>query len=244
MNLNAASQEDALADLMASLEDPGEILLSGIEEELSTPVAKTPEAELLAAIDVAAEPAISGAGAQAGPSPASISKVEAAAPAKPERKAPVRKHYASKVDRLQDKIGADLGDYTVLEVADGALEGDSLAAKQAETIKAIEESGVKVQNRITFILEFMAGKSAKLNGVISTAFRLLKSDGAITTGDAGNLQVALVKDGKTMASARSMTNNTIAAMRALKVMDKDPSGKYVANPQSLVLMKLNSMLAL
>lgn len=236
---------DDTSDLLA-LE--GELLLP--EDVATTPEleAAAPELELAALPKLAApetpevtpEADVSTTAGDDQPEPA------AAAPEKPakEKKAPTpRKCYPSKVARLTDKLGADLGNYTVLELADAALEGDDLKAKQDETIDAIKGAGVKVQGRITFILEFMAGKSAKLNGVIQHAFRLLKEEGKLTTGDEGNLLKALTGEGKTLATARAMSNNTVAAMRTLKVISKGADG-HVANPDSLVLMKVNSMLGL
>lgn len=165
-----------------------------------------------------------------------------------EKKAPVeRKHYASKAERVTDKFGADLGSNMVLTLTDAALEGEALAAKQKETLDLLQNGkegvGVKVQNRITLLLEFVGGKSTKLNEVIERAFRILKKDGFIKSGEKGNLHVDLVTK-YSPASARAMGNNTIAAMRNLKVIEKGADGNYVANPDSLVLMRVNSMLGL
>jgi hypothetical protein len=41
-----------------------------------------------------------------------------------------------------------------------------------------------------------------------------------------------------------MGNNTLAAMRDFAVIQKDAEGRYVANPESLILMKVNAMLDL
>lgn len=166
----------------------------------------------------------------------------AAAAAKP---APVpRKHYASKVERVSDKLGEHLGDYTVLTLSDAQLTGDELKAKQQETLDVLSKAGVKVQNRMTLLLEFVAGKSSKLNEVIARAFTLLHKDGHIKTGDKGNLHENLLSKPYSPSAARAMGNNTIAAMRDFKVIVKDEEGKYVANPESLILMKVNGMMEL
>lgn len=158
--------------------------------------------------------------------------------------APVRKHYATKVERVTDKLGAQLGDYTVLTLSDAALTGDELAAKQAETLAILNEAGVKVQNRMTLLLEFVAGKQANLNEVIGRAFKVLHAEGHITVGEKGNFHQNLLAKPYSVSAARAMGNNTLAAMRDFKVIAKDADGKYVANPESLILMKVNAMLGL
>lgn len=159
--------------------------------------------------------------------------------------APVpRKHYASKVERVTDKLGEHLGDYTVLTLSDAALTGDELKAKQQETLDVLKVAGVKVQNRMTLLLEFVAGKQSKLNEVIQRAFTLLHKDGHLTVGEKGNFHQNLLAKPYSAAAARAMGNNTLAAMRDFKVIAKDAEGKYVANPESLILMKVNGMLGL
>lgn len=159
-----------------------------------------------------------------------------------EKKAPVRKHYASKAERITDKLGTSLSDYLVLELTDAALTGDDLKAKQSETMTALKDAGVKVQNRLTFIIEFAAGKSSKLNSVIHTALTVLKRDGKITTGESGNFMKELTKK-YAKNSASAMGNNSIAALRTLKMITKTEDG-YVSNPNSLYMAKLSSMLGL
>lgn len=180
--------------------------------------------------------------------PAKKAKAEKKAKAPTEPKEPKvkaeavpRKHYSSKVERITDKLGASLGDFTVLELADAMLEGDALKAKQQQTLDIIKGSGKKVQNRQTFILEFIAGKSAKLNGVIQTAVAILAKDGEIVTGVEGNFHKALLAKPYSPNAAKAMGGNTILALKLLKMVNVGEGGKLVANPNSLVLAKLNSM---
>lgn len=156
-------------------------------------------------------------------------------------KAEPRKHYANRVERIVDKLGASLGDYTVLELADAMLEGTALKAKQQATLDIIKTSGKKVQNRQTFILEFIAGKSATLNGVIKSAVTILNNDGFITTGIEGNLHKALLAKPYSVNAAKAMGGNTLLALKTLKMVTQEGAGKYVANADSLILAKLNSM---
>lgn len=171
---------------------------------------------------------------------------EAAAPAKPKKEkkaAPVRKCYASKTERLQDKLGADLDGYMIREVKDALLDEAGIAAAVEETKKAIKEAGVKVQNRITFIIEFISGRSATLSPLVKSAFDMLEAEGKLTTGEKGNFYLKLLAHPYAEKSARSMGGNTIAAMRVLKVVIPGPNAhEYVPNPDSLVLAKMRAML--
>lgn len=155
-----------------------------------------------------------------------------------EKKAPFeRKHYANKVERLSDTLGANMGDYLILEIQDALLEGDALKAKQAETLVVINEAGKKVQNRQTFILEFVAGKSATLNNVIQLALNALKANGTVSMNADDVFFQSLLAKPYTMNAARAMGNNTLAAMRLLKMVKATDKG-YAVNPQSVILAKL------
>lgn len=157
--------------------------------------------------------------------------------------APKRKHYASKEERITDKFGAELGEYLILEVKDAALEGDALKEAQENTLASMNAVGTKVQNRVTYLIEFAGGKSAKLNDIAVAAMKLLKSDGKITTGEKGNLFAELSKT-HAKSSANAMGNNTIGAMRVLKMVVSNEKGEYVPNPQSLYFLKISGMLGL
>jgi hypothetical protein len=231
VNTDDSSLDNLLAEL--NLIDD-EIVLQADEEEVVA------EVKIEAVSDEAVEEVIAEPVAKA--EKAKAPKAPKEAKPKAEKKAVVpRKSYATKVERLTDHLGDKLGEYMVLEVADAGLEGDALKIKQAETLASIGTSGKKVQNRITFILEFMAGQSAKLNGVIATAVKLLRDEGQIVTGVEGNLYKALVAHPYSDGAAKAMGGNTVLALQKLKVVTQGSKGQWVANPNSLVLAKLLSM---
>lgn len=255
-NPNAeADQLDALlADLGVPVEVSDEIVedvVGELEIEAATPTVAevtTVDDSAKKVTDKAAKKAEQEAARASAAAKRKIEREEKAAKRAAEKAAkpaPVpRKHYASKEERLTDKLGANLGDYTVLTLSDASLTGDELKAKQQETLDILNAAGVKVQNRMTALLEFVAGKQSKLNEVIHRAFTLLHKDGHITVGEKGNFHQNLLAKPYSVAAARAMGNNTLAAMRDFKVIAKDAEGKYVANPESLILMKINAMLEL
>lgn len=163
--------------------------------------------------------------------------------AKSDKPKAVRKHHAYRHELLADRMGADLPGYLVLELADASLEGDELKAKQDEVYEALKGVGTKVQNRMSNIIEYAAGKIPSLNPVITTCFQLLAADGTLEVSEKGKLQEAL-RTKYSAASAKSMGNNSVAAMHKLKVVNKTASGQYALNPDSLIYMKVAALLGL
>jgi len=173
---------------------------------------------------------------------------------KGEKPAERRQHFATRADRIQYRLGDKLGDFMVFENADALLEGDALKAKQDENFAVIRSMNKKVQNRASLLLDYCAGKSAELNSVMTIAFKLLKRDGTITSGDKGNYTTALVSGGPKndvnprpygMSSARAMGNNTISLLKQLRVITADEKKQtFIPNPDSLILSLVNSKLGL
>lgn len=174
---------------------------------------------------------------------------EAEKAAKPQ--AAKRIYFADRADRIAHRLGSDLGNYMVLEIADAALEGEALKAKQDETFAVIKAMNKKVKNRASLLLDYAAGKSKSLNSVISIAFKLLKRDGKLTTGDKGNYVTTLLSKNDvnprpySPGAARAMSNNTVSLLKQLKVItDGGEKQTYVPNPNSLIAAKINGMLGL
>lgn len=171
-----------------------------------------------------------------------VAKPKAEKPPK-EPKAP-RVYYADKVDRIVARLGDKLGDFMVLEVADAALEGEALKAKQDETLAILRGMSVKVKNRASLLLDYAAGKTGSLNEVITRAFKVLAADGKLETGDKGNLHLNLLAKPYSQGAASAMGRNTINLMAALKVINKTDKGVFVANPESLLLSIVNGKLGI
>lgn len=160
------------------------------------------------------------------------------------KKAPTpRKHYSDKVERLKDRVGASLSEYTVLTTADAMVDEDALAEVMERTLGVIRAMNKKEQNRASNFIEFLSGKKARLNNVLQRVLVVLARDGFITTGAEGNIMKDLLGLKYSIASARAMSGNTIGMYADLKVILPEGKGKFVANGDSLLLMKAKSLLA-
>lgn len=180
----------------------------------------------------AVTPKSKGKGKKAAAKPAVEAKKEEPKPPKE------RTFFKNKAERLQHNLGNDFATAMVLEKADQKLVDQALATKQAETLAAIMGAGVKVQTRITFVLEFVMGKSAKLNEVMKMALAALKKDGSISSAADGTFMKAMFAQ-YSQNSAKAMGNNTLLALKALKIIKaNEAKGKFDANSESLILDKL------
>lgn len=161
------------------------------------------------------------------------------------KKVPVpRKHYTDKVERLKDRVGASLSEYTVLTTADALVDEAELSAVMERTLEIIRAMNSKEKNRASNFIEFLSGKRAKLNNVLERVLRVLHRDGVIQTGNEGNVMKDLIARPYSPASARAMGGNTVSMYADLKVIIpmEGAKGKYVANPDSLLLAKAMSMI--
>jgi hypothetical protein len=150
-----------------------------------------------------------------------------------------RKHYASKVERLGDRLGEKMSDFVMLTTDDVERDREELKAEFNATMKS---AGVKVQNRIGFITEFVSKRTARLNKVCATAIKLLLDEGKLTTGEQGNLHKALMGQSYTVAAAKAMGGNTVLALQKLKIVSNGGKGAFVPNPNSLYLPVLKGSL--
>lgn len=176
------------------------------------------------------------------------SDVSAATPeggAKPKKERTPRKHYTNKAERIKDRLGEALPEYVSALTLDDAAKLDSeeaVTTATAETMTLIAGMSKKKQNRAGFLLEFVSGKKDKLNAVMKLALTVLNRDGYLTTGKEGNYLAALLAVPYSPAAARAMGGNTVAVFEDLKLITPDGKGRFIANPDSLLLAKVNSML--
>jgi len=153
-----------------------------------------------------------------------------------------RKHYSDKVERLKDRVGDDLASYTVLTIADAGVSDEDVKKAMADTLEIIRKMNKKEQLRAGFLIEFLAGKKAKLNEVLHRVLDLLRDQGVLTTGKDGNVFANLRARPYSDASARAMGGNTVSMFADLKLIVPDGKQRYVANPDSLVLSAVRAKL--
>ena len=243
--------ESALNDLIASLNAPADEIVEPVTSVVDDVVldAAVSGAEAIDASILFATPeGVVDAGAvptgDASDVVATKTKTPKAAktPKKPKPAAVPRKHYADKTERLKDKLGAGLVDYSVLTLADAGVSEAELGAVMETTMGIIRAMNKKEANWAVKFIEYMAGKKASLSEVTSRIFKVLERDGAITTGNDGNVFKDLIARPYSAGSARAMGGNNIGMLVDLKVILADGKGRFVANPESLLLMKVKSML--
>lgn len=174
--------------------------------------------------------------------PGAAPTVEAEAAAKPKKTATPRKHYSDKVERLVDRVGDKLAEFTVLTINDAPVDDEAMKATMDTTLGIIRGMNSKEKNRAGNFIEFLSGKRAKLNNVLERVLGVLERDGFLTTGNEGNVMKDLLAKPYSAAAARAMGGNTIGMFADLKVILADGKGRYVANPDSLLLMKAQAML--
>ncbi len=162
-------------------------------------------------------------------------------------KPPVEKRIffgRNKLGRLENKLGNDFGKRMVLSIRDTELSDDEIAAKISSNKEAFRDLAVKVQNRATNLIEFVSGKSKRLNPVIEIAVRMLSRERVLVTGDKGNLQTKL-QTLYTEGAARAMGNSTMGALRALGIVIPGTEKQtYVANEDSTILALLSNAMLL
>jgi len=157
---------------------------------------------------------------------------------------------ASKV--LQHRLGDKWAEFLVLEVEDGMLSPEALAEKQSELLKMLdarpgtsEQGGTqkKVAEKIVMLFGWMS-KGGTLNEVMRRTFEVLIRDGEITSGEKGNLQQNLLAKPYSIGTTRAQAGQMMSMLPMLKIVTKADKGRLVANPNSIVLMKVKAELGL
>lgn len=253
-----AAANDALVLHHAETIEGDDAALNALIAELNgDEVVETPVAAAAAIDDATLEAAVSGAEAveaamsvatpegvvegSAAPTGTAGDVTAAAEPAAKKERAK-RKFYTDKTERLRDKLGTGLAEYSVLTMADAGVSDEELTKVMDSTMAIIKSMNKKEQNWAVKFIEYLAGKKSAMSEPTARILSVLKRDGFLTTGNDGNVFKDLVSKPYSAGAARAMGGNNIGMLRDLKVIVQDAKGKYVANPDSLLLAKANSML--
>lgn len=236
---------DAIGALLAELETPAAtgdaVIESPIHDDAALESAVAGAEATEASLAMATPEGVVDPGAVPTGTSSDAAPVEGAAPAKKERTP--RKHYSDKVERLKDRVGDGLAEFTVLTMEQAGVTDEELQAVMASTLAVIKAMNKKEQARASMFIEWLAGKKAKPNAILESALRVLNRDGKITTGKEGNLFLDLLSQTYSAGAARAMGGNTVSMLADLKVLHATEKGTFVANPDSLLLMKAQSLLA-
>lgn len=241
--------DSSLDDLIASLEAPevaSTPAVSAAADEIvedNMLAAAIEGAEATEAMIAAATPdgIVSAAATPTGDA-SDVTTVESAAAPKEKKERTPRKHYTDKTERLKDKLGSGLTEYSVLTLADAGVDEADLVNVMEATMGIIKAMNKKEQNWAVKFIEYLAGKKSSMSEVTKRILDVLHTEGTLTTGNEGNVFKNLVARPYSPGAARAMGGNNIGMLVDLKVIVADGKGKYVANPDSLLLAKANSML--
>ena len=263
-----AAAADADDDLLASMLGDG---ATAADADLDLDLDLDPDLDLdldESALMEAAASAEGVASAEQLPEPETVA-TEAAAPAtaesaeapKPARqKATVamsnRTTYAnSKTSEvLKSRLNGNVQDDLVLEVADADLTPERLKAKQQELLDILNvrphqskdsSTQKKVAEKVVMLFGYLKN-GGKLNEVLSRTFRVLVKDGYVQMGKQGNLFADLLNKPYSVGTANAQGGQMMQMLPLLKIALPDASnkGRLVANPDSVILMRMVQVLGL
>jgi hypothetical protein len=101
----------------------------------------------------------------------------------------------------------------------------------------------KVAEKIVMLFGWMR-KGGSLNEVMRRTFSVLARDGFITSGTKGNLHAELLAKPYSDGTCRAQAGQMYEMLPMLKIATLSEKGKFVANPESLILMKVKAELGL
>jgi hypothetical protein len=148
-------------------------------------------------------------------------------------------------DLLVAKLGEKAKDFLMLRLSDAELDEEALKARQAEFVNRMNDRDAiadKVREKMQMFMLWLT-KGGNLNEVLKRALTVLHSQGELTSGDKGNLQLNLLSKPYSIGTARSQANQMFMAFPELGLTIKE-KGRMVANPDSALLPMAYTMLGL
>lgn len=133
--------------------------------------------------------------------------------------------------------------YLMLEVEDQQRNSEKQEDKRDEVLALIAANPQKkVQEKCVRLFAWMQN-GGTLNKVLSMSIRLLMTEGYLVFGVNGNLHKYLLNE-YTVDTSGAQANQMSSMLPMLKIVCRDKDGKYLPNPDSLLLMRLNAELGL
>lgn len=249
--IDTADQDAILASMLDEIieEEGGEVVAE--EHELTATIADIEKAEAIEALyDVDATDAIvSEADAPKTDADVATKKGKAKAPKEP--KAPRVTSVTHRAgDLLLAKLGENAKDFLVFEVNDAALDATALDEKTEAFIARMnvldkdsdDYIADKVRDKAIQLFGFIKNGGV-LNKVMRLNFEALIRDGELTSGNKGNSQTALLSVPLSAGTSASQSNQIFMLFPLLNITKRE-KGRMLANPDSLILMKMQAELGL
>lgn len=177
-----------------------------------------------------------------------VQKIVKNAPRPKKEPKPKVKIPEEKDKRVLLRLGTKLDDVALLEDRDLNLDERGKSELKENLLNRLAHAPKKIQNRITYFVEYIADLSAVLPEVLNMGIHVLVKDGYISASnkmaDCGNFYKKLIDRPYAPASASAMGANTVKAMQVLKLVVPDDNGRLVINRQSRHLRTIVSKLGL
>jgi hypothetical protein len=139
-----------------------------------------------------------------------------------------------------NKLDEITSENLLLELADKNIDTAGLAAKRKEVLALIAaNSQKKVKEKCVYLFDWIQN-GGNLNNVIERTIRLLKRDGYLTFGIKGNLYKDLRLKPYTDKTSQAQAGQMSSMLPMLKIVVDDGNGRFVPNPNSLLMTKLNA----
>lgn len=239
VEIEAAAEDelDSITDDLGAVEASADIAL---DDDLLDDVVASAELDTNRAKLYAEQPADTDDGSAPTTTPEDAAKPKKAkAPKEPkEPKAPRATSVTHKPgDLLKLKLGAKANEFLVFSMNDAeTLTPEELAAKADAFIERMNDRDLvatKVREKAIMFFGWLA-TGGNLNEVIRRTLTVLHSQGELTSGDKGNLQLDLLEKPYSNGTARSQSNQMFMMFPELGMTMKE-KGKMVANPDSPLL---------
>lgn len=149
---------------------------------------------------------------------------------------------------LLSRLGETAFDQLVLEVGDLDVDPEELRKKQHKLLAELNmrpgadvtvSTQKKVAQKIVSLFTWL-NTGGELNTVMHRTFKLLLTDGYISRGKAGNLYADLLKKPYSPGTASAQSGQMYKMLPQLRIAFLDERGRFIPNPESLILIKVKS----
>ena len=149
-----------------------------------------------------------------------------------------RVRATSPSSRILSKLGADAVDYATLTPDCSSKSDEELLEDFSKTVDAM---AMYVSDKAVNLFSFLK-TGGGLNGVTLRGFEVLLKDGQLVGGKDGNIVQNLLTKPYSQGTANSQSNQLIQLFTDLKIGTRATRGTLVANPDSVILDRVKTIL--